>query len=1110
MKRANHVRMLKTALVLLLACALLLPIVSCTKPEPNPEETTGDPLGTDSVIDTTGPEETSLESDSDSETESEPESESGSETETRPEIILPTDPAEIVALIDSISEGSLENEDKIDLAYAAWAALSEAERAEVTNYDVLRTRLQELADAYIVKEYADDRIPHGQLILGVYYAHNNEAQMSDAHMQDLADAHVDMAWAPSSMSKEFLDMFSKYGMGVIGRGGNGMPVWRAAWMGEGYGSLPTMTPDAAIEKIPDTLLNDHPAIWGLDLTDEPSSNNFWWFEQTIPTLQEAYNAQIFSNMHPSYGGPGPLGTYSYLKYVRNYADRIPSGLMSYDFYVYAHYLNSNNMNQNVTWASFLDDLSIQSEACADTGHDLVVIMQLNQAPWQNQSVTLEQLKYQAYASMAFGNKYVVWANYARNWSGGWHDGALDEEGNKTQQYYRMKDCNADLVALSPIYMRYTAKEQTMLNADPTTSAIPSFGIDHPLNELGQKTITDLKVAENQDVLVGFYEKNVGEGEAFLFLNSEDLLFRRSVTSTVSFRTVSGASIVTAYVKGVPTILDPVDGVYTIEVKDADAVFVTVTEPESINAKPAPAAPIGQLTIAGADIGEFVVMIPNHATEREIQAGEVLVDLIKKATGKTLTVTTDDGFTDYAHYIYLGSNTTEALKADGYLIKTNENDLFITGNDAHGAGTLFGVYGFAEDYLGYRFYMADQITVIPADKVEIPAGLNVISNPAFAFREATFHAGVVQPYPLYQKYNGDLMYGDIGYAAEWSAGESLYRMAEKSITDTVCLSDENVYQTVLKNARLLMECDPDSEFLSCAVGQETNWPACPCEACTALTEAEGSPMALLLNFVNRLAADLAVDYPDLMVETLAVKNLAVVPATVRPADNVVVRIFIPATACHFHALNDASCQTNADICETLEAWVAVCDNVMVFNNEVKREEALVTGANLLTQYDTIKYLQDLGVVGYTNTGHDARSGELGELRNYLMSRLLWDADLTREEYLAAMDDFLKVYYGEGWTYIRQYIDKVGATDVTHADFGYNTIAMIYRIDNRDVTFMNDCIALFNAASEAATTDEHKYNAERSVLHIYKDCIEVVRDRTLQATLKTLAGKYGFVV
>ena len=51
-----------------------------------------------------------------------------------------------------------------------------------------------------------------------------------------------------------------------------------------------------------------------------------------------------------------------------------------------------------------------------------------------------------------------------------------------------------------------------------------------------------------------------------------------------------------------------------------------------------------------------------------------------------------------------------------------------------------------------------------------------------------------------------------------------------------------------------------------------------------------------------------------------------------------------------------------------------------------------------------------------------SGEFGELRTYLLAKLMWDPYMTEEEYYTHMNEFLKAYYGDGWVYIRMFIDK----------------------------------------------------------------------------------------
>jgi hypothetical protein len=52
----------------------------------------------------------------------------------------------------------------------------------------------------------------------------------------------------------------------------------------------------------------------------------------------------------------------------------------------------------------------------------------------------------------------------------------------------------------------------------------------------------------------------------------------------------------------------------------------------------------------------------------------------------------------------------------------------------------------------------------------------------------------------------------------------------------------------------------------------------------------------------------------------------------------------------------------------------------------------------------------------------QSGEFGELRAYLLAKLMWDPYMSEKEYYDYMDDFLKAYYGDGWKHIREFINK----------------------------------------------------------------------------------------
>ena len=74
-------------------------------------------------------------------------------------------------------------------------------------------------------------------------------------------------------------------------------------------------------------------------------------------------------------------------------------------------------------------------------------------------------------------------------------------------------------------------------------------------------------------------------------------------------------------------------------------------------------------------------------------------------------------------------------------------------------------------------------------------------------------------------------------------------------------------------------------------------------------------------------------------------------------------------------------------------------------------------------ENMRFFAENHVVGvYPEGNYSSESGEFGELRAYLLGRLMWDPYMTEEEYDGYMNDFLEGYYGAAAApYIRKFID-----------------------------------------------------------------------------------------
>jgi hypothetical protein len=239
----------------------------------------------------------------------------------------------------------------------------------------------------------------------------------------------------------------------------------------------------------------------------------------------------------------------------------------------------------------------------------------------------------------------------------------------------------------------------------------------------------------------------------------------------------------------------------------------------------------------------------------------------------------------------------------------------------------------------------------------------------------------------------------------------------------CLSDPEMLARAIKSVRDILEKDPTVTIIS--VSQNDNWNYCKCEKCAATDAEEGSPAGTILRFVNAVADDLAEDYPDVLIDTLAYRYSRSVCKTV-PADNVIVRL-CTIECCFSHPLGtcpDVYGKPGSDntIADDIRAWGAVTDNVYVWDYVTNYAEAVTIFPNFNTLLPNVKFFADHSVTGvYEEGNYFSETGDFSDLRCYIMAKILWDPFMSEEEYWGHIDDFLRGMYGRGWKNIRAYLD-----------------------------------------------------------------------------------------
>ena len=365
---------------------------------------------------------------------------------------------------------------------------------------------------------------------------------------------------------------------------------------------------------------------------------------------------------------------------------------------------------------------------------------------------------------------------------------------------------------------------------------------------------------------------------------------------------------------------------------------TATEPETeteevtTEAETDDGIPLNSLTIGGVDIKNYTLVVQEGGADCVRDSADELIEYIEKATAGFRI---PEEASDYEIVIGVTDRDTDRVKAardavklDGYTLLVDGNRLYITGSCDR--GTMYGVYCFLEDYIGVRFLAKDTTVIIDQDSVEVPADVHTTHNPYFEMRDTYWYdmrydqttANHAKDNSFYDSSTPvSSIGGGIGYAGRFVHTINLLQDLPYQGNVQPCLTDENVYQTVLKNVRAWLDANPEATIIS--VSQNDSDPGklgCQCENCKAIDDAEGSPMGSLLTFINRIANDIKDDYPGVYVDTLAYRYTRKAPKNIKPADNVIIRL-CSIECCFAHPLSDESCAKNKEFKKDIEAWAA---------------------------------------------------------------------------------------------------------------------------------------------------------------------------------------------
>ena len=364
--------------------------------------------------------------------------------------------------------------------------------------------------------------------------------------------------------------------------------------------------------------------------------------------------------------------------------------------------------------------------------------------------------------------------------------------------------------------------------------------------------------------------------------------------------------------------------------------------------------------------------------------------------------------------------------DSYKIESDESGMTIKGDNS---GVLYGVYNFLEEYANIRFF-TPTLEICPKGDIVIPMGLVLEHTPAMQARRLTWHCTHNADWcvknginncdaKLTEELGGQrLNYGRLFVHTINYLAETIYPYPAYGTNP--CVTDPEVLATVIRNVRKALAENPAINIVS--VSQNDFEGYCKCPNCAKIEEEEGSPAGPLLRFVNKVAEDLEKDYPNLTIDTLAYKYTQKTPKITKPRHNVCIRL-CSINCCFTHPIDNEECPRSKKFHDDIVGWGKICDKLHIWDYTTNFHYYISTFPNLGVIQKNMKFFAENNVVSMFPQGNgQGVSGEFGELRAYLLAKLMWDPYMSEEKYYTHMNEFLAAYYGDGWEYIRKFIDK----------------------------------------------------------------------------------------
>jgi len=465
-----------------------------------------------------------------------------------------------------------------------------------------------------------------------------------------------------------------------------------------------------------------------------------------------------------------------------------------------------------------------------------------------------------------------------------------------------------------------------------------------------------------------------------------------------------------------------------------------------------------LTLVDNGTPKATIVLSAQANEKAKFAAQELQTYIAKISGATLPIASDadnpqgalilvgkSKLTD-AMKVKIPSGLTNARREEGFTMVCQGNRLVLAGNDEgpyH--GTEYAVYDFLRR-LGVRWFMPGEYgEVVPKQTTITAPPLNVTEKPDFIMRNWWLH---ITPelrehelrWKIRNKMNPEVMFAIPGdssvrnvlpeskyfkehpeYFAMNPDGSRNPHHPNLTNPKTVEIAADIIKDYFRKNPGansygfapddgLPRDYSPETVKLNQGFVDLLGRPGVPGEVSTSEE---------WFTFVNKVAAEVRREFPDVYIATNGYANRNMPPQGVKLDDHLVV-MFAAIWSCTLHAYDDPHCWQKVRQGQMLKRWCELSKNVWIYGYNY---QMLVSALTPLPETRKLRrdfpLMKKWGIIGFHDETRNVWA-ECGIASRYLRAQLEWNANADVD---AILDDFYAKWYSKAAAPARAFYDAI---------------------------------------------------------------------------------------